>query len=208
MLSSAAGRAQTPSDERILQILAERVSREDLGIGMVVGIVDANGRRIIAYGSLAKSDSRRVDGDTVFDIGSVTKEFTSLLLTDMARRGEVRLTDPVSKYLPKGVRVPERNGRKITLADLSTHSSGLPRMPSNFNPKDNANPYVAYTVEQLYEFLSTYELTRDIGSQYEYSNLGAGLLGHVLALRAGKSYEELVLSRITGPWGCGIQASR
>ena len=72
------------------------------------------------------------------------------------------------------------------LEDLSTQSSGLPRMPSNFTPKDNSNPYADYSVEQLYQFLSGYQLTRDIGAQYEYSNLGVGLLGHVLTLRAGK----------------------
>jgi CubicO group peptidase (beta-lactamase class C family) len=92
--------------------------------------------------------------------------------------------------------MPERNGRKITLADLSTHSSGLPRMPTNFAPKDAANPYVDYTVQQLYDFLSGHKLERDIGAEYEYSNLGAGLLGHVLSLRAGMSYEALVRARI------------
>ena len=97
--------------------------------------------------------------------------------------------------------MPERNGRNITLADLATHSSGLPRMPSNFAPKDPANPYVDYTVEQLYEFLSGYKLERDIGAEYEYSNLGAGLLGHALALRAGMTYEALVRSRICDPLG-------
>jgi CubicO group peptidase (beta-lactamase class C family) len=122
-------------------------------------------------------------------------------MMDMARRGEVAVTDPVAKYLPASVKVPERNGRKITLADLSTHSSGLPRMPANFAPKDVANPYVDYTVEQLYDFLSGYKLERDIGSEYEYSNLGAGLLGHALALRAGMSFEALVRSRICDPLG-------
>ncbi len=154
-------------------------------------MIDANGRRVFAFGGLSRNDNRRLNGETVFEIGSITKEFTSLLLTDMARRGEVALTDPVSKYLPEGVTVPERNNRKIALADLSTHSSGLPRMPSNFNPKDEANPYADYSVQQLYDFLSGYRLTRDIGTQYEYSNLGAGLLGHALSLRARMSYESL-----------------
>jgi len=107
----------------------------------------------------------------------MTKVFTSLVLMDMARRGEVVVTDPVSKYLPAAVRMPERNGRQITLADLSTPRSGLPRMPTNFAPKDASNPYVDYTVQQLYDFLSGYKLERDIGAEYEYSNLGAGLLG-------------------------------
>jgi CubicO group peptidase (beta-lactamase class C family) len=117
------------------------------------------------------------------------------------QKSEVALTDPVSKFLPPTVKIPERNGRKITLQDLSTQSSGLPRMPSNFTPKDMTNPYADYSVEQLYQFLSGYELTRDIGEKYEYSNLGVGLLGHALSLRAGTSYEALVKARITGPLG-------
>jgi CubicO group peptidase (beta-lactamase class C family) len=74
-------------------------------------------------------------------------------------------------------------------------------MPSNFQPKDLANPYADYTVAQLYQFLSGYQPTRDIGSQFEYSNLGGGLLGLALARRAGMDYEALVRSRITGPLG-------
>jgi CubicO group peptidase (beta-lactamase class C family) len=120
---------------------------------------------------------------------------------DMVRRGEVALTDPISKYLPESVKVPERNLRKIALADLSTQSSGLPRMPTNFMPRDANNPYADYTVQQMYDFLSGYKLSRDIGSQYEYSNLGVGLLGHVLSLHAGMSYEALVRSRVCDPLG-------
>lgn len=199
--SSANVFAQIPSDTAIRRILADRIYREDLGIGIVIGVIDATGRRVVAFGGLAKNDSRRLDGETVFEIGSITKEITSLVLTDMARRGEVAVTDPVSKFLPAGVRVPERNGRRITLADLSLHSSGLPRMPGNFSPKDNTNPYADYTVQQLYDFLSGYQLTRDVGAQYEYSNLGAGLLGHVLSLRAGMGFEELVRARVLDPLG-------
>jgi D-alanyl-D-alanine-carboxypeptidase/D-alanyl-D-alanine-endopeptidase len=140
-----------------------------------------------------------LDGDTVFEIGSVTKVFTSLLLADMVQRGEVALTDPVAKYLPPGIKMPERGGRQITLQDLATHTSGLPRLPPNLAPKDPANPYADYSVEQLYQFLSSYQLTRDIGSQYEYSNLGGGLLGHALARRAGMDYGALVRSRICEP---------
>jgi CubicO group peptidase (beta-lactamase class C family) len=141
-----------------------------------------------------------LDGDTLFEIGSMSKVFTSLLLTDAVQRGEVALTDPIAKYLPSNVKVPER-GRAITLQDLSNHTSGLPRLPGNFNPKDGENPYADYSVEQLYQFLSTYGLTRDVGASYEYSNLGAGLLGHLLARRAGTDYESLVKARITGPLG-------
>jgi CubicO group peptidase (beta-lactamase class C family) len=196
ILSCANAFSQVPSDVEIRKILADRIGFENAGLGIVVGVIDANGRRVISYGSLARENNRRLDGDTVFEIGSMTKVFTSLVLMDMSRRGEVAITDPASKYLPASVKMPERNGRKITLADLSTHSSGLPRMPTNFAPKDAANPYVDYTVQQLYDFLSGYRLERDIGAEYEYSNLGAGLLGHVLSLRAGMSYEALVRARI------------
>jgi len=193
-----------PSDADIRQILADRIDRDRQSVGIVVGVIDAREaghRRVITYGSLEKGDSRPLNADTMFEIGSVTKVFTSLLLADMVQRREVALTDPVAKYLPADVKMPERNGRAITLQDLATHTSGLPRLPTNFTPKDPANPYADYSVAQLYQFLSTYTLPYDIGSRYDYSNLGGGLLGHVLARHAGMDYEALVRSRITGPLG-------
>jgi serine-type D-Ala-D-Ala carboxypeptidase/endopeptidase len=190
-----------PSDADIRQILVDRIDLQHQSVGIVVGVIGPEGRRVIAYGHLEKGDPRPLNGDTVFEIGSETKVFTSLLLADMVQRGEVALGDPVAKYLPPGTKMPERNGRSITLVDLATHTSGLPRLPDNMSPKDPANPYADYSVEQLYQFLSGYRLIRDIGSQYEYSNLGGGLLAHVLALRAGSSYESLVESRICTPLG-------
>jgi CubicO group peptidase (beta-lactamase class C family) len=196
-LANAAA-AAVASDADIRAILIDRIDKQHQSVGIVVGVIDSTGRRVIAYGKTAK-DGKPVDADTVFEIGSVTKVFTSLLLADMVQRGEVTLTDPVSKYLPADVKMPERGGKKITLIDLATHTSGLPRLPSNFHPKDPANPYADYTAAQLYKFLATVELTRDIGSTYEYSNLGGGLLGHVLARRAGTDYETLVRTRIVEP---------
>ncbi|HEY6968170.1 MAG TPA: serine hydrolase [Candidatus Angelobacter sp.] len=190
-----------PSDAEIRKILVDRIDVQHQSVGIVVGVVSPEGRRIVAYGQLEKGDPRPLNGDTLFEIGSTTKVFTSLLLADMVERGEVKLDDPVSKYLPPGVKVPERNGRTITLIDLATHTSGLPRMPSNFAPKDPGNPYADYSLDQLYQFLSGYQLTRDIGSQYAYSNLGAALLGNALARRAGTDYETLVRTRICDPLG-------
>jgi D-alanyl-D-alanine-carboxypeptidase/D-alanyl-D-alanine-endopeptidase len=195
----ASAYAQVPSDEEIHKILADRIDRDHQGVGIVVGVIEPKGRRIVSVGKLDSGDKRTLNGDTVFEIGSMSKVFTSLLLMDMVQKGEVSLTDPVAKFLPATAKIPERNGKKITLQDLSTQSSGLPRMPNNFNPKDMTNPYADYSVEQMYQFLSGYTLTRDIGEKYEYSNLGVGLLGHALALRAGMSYEALVKARITGP---------
>ena len=185
-----------PSDADILKILVERIDAQRQSVGLVVGVIEPNGRRVVTYGSLAKGDSRPLNGDTIFEIGSITKVFTSLLLADATERHEVALTDPIAKYLPPQVKVPERGGRSITLQDLSTHTSGLPRMPANMDPKDPSNPYADYSVDQLYQSLSTVQLTRDIGAQYEYSNLDGGLLGHVLARRAGMDYEALVQSRM------------
>src|SRR4029077_6394254 len=95
-------------------------------VGMVVGVIEPSGRRVVAYGNLANGDSRTLDGDTIFEIGSVNKVFTSLVLADMVNCKEVPLDDPAAKYLPENVKMPERNGKSITLLDLSTHSSGLP----------------------------------------------------------------------------------
>ena len=178
-----------PSDPEIEAILRERIDIGKQSVGIVVGLVDEKGPRIIRYGKVSRDSDRTVDGDTVFEIGSATKVFTGLLLADAVERGEMKLDDPISKYLPSSVKVPTRNGRQITLLDLATHTSGLPRLPDNLAPKDGNNPYADYTVEQMYAFLSGYTLPRDIGATYEYSNLGAGLLGHILALKAGTNYE-------------------
>lgn len=203
--------AQVASNDAIRAILADRIDKQRRSTGIVVGVIDADGRRIVAHGIRAKGDSRPLDGDTLFEIGSITKVFTALLLADMAERGEVALTDPAAKYLPAGVTMPRRGDAKITLEHLATHTSALPRLPDNLAPKDAANPYADYTVAQLHEALSSIQLTRDVGSQYEYSNLGAGLLGHLLARRAGTDYEKLVRTRILDPLkmkSTGITLSR
>src|SRR5207247_418034 len=145
-----------------------------------------------SYSKPNKTGDKAVNGDSVFEIRSVSKVFTATLLADMVERGEVSLSDPISKYLPTSLKTPTRNGKEITLLDLSTQTSGLPRLPDNLAPKNPLNPYADYSVEQMYAFLSRYTLTRDIGSKYEYSNLCVGLLGHILALRAGTDYETLV----------------
>jgi len=190
-----------PSDAEIRRILVERIDVQKQGVGIVVGVIDPHGRRIVVYGAPEKGDKRPLDGDTIFEIGSITKVFTALLAADMAQRGEVKLDDPIQKYLPPAVKIPERGGKQITLVDLATHTSGLPRMPENFRPKDPSRPYVDYTVDALYSFLSSYALRRDIGIKYVYSNLGFGLLGLGLAQRAGMDYERLVETRICDPLG-------
>ncbi|MBW4498003.1 MAG: serine hydrolase [Scytonema hyalinum WJT4-NPBG1] len=188
-----------PSNTEIQAILQQRIDKEKQSVGIVVGLINPKGSRIVSYGNLNQTSSRQPDGDTVFEIGSISKVFTSLLLADMVERKELSLKDPISKFLPKSVKVPTTKDREITVQDLATHTSGLPKLPNNFESKDIENPYADYTVEQLYSFLSNYQLTREIGAEYEYSNVGAGLLGHILSLKAGIDYENLITTRICQP---------
>ena len=187
------------NDDDIKALLRERIDVAKRGVGIVVGIVDGNGTRIISHGVAHVDRKVALDGDAIFEIGSITKTFTAVLLADMVARGEVKLDDPISKYLPKSVKSPMVDGREITLEQLSRHTSGLPRLPTNMAPKDLANPYADYTVEQLYAFLNNYKPTLPSGNRVAYSNLGVGLLGHLLSLRAGMSFEALVKARILTP---------
>ena len=180
--------------------LAKRVDEAKEGTGAIIGILTRRGRSFTAYGR-ARADGPEITADTIFEVGSITKVFTSLLLADMVEHGEVALDDPVRKYLPSGVTVPSRGRREITLADLATHTSGLPRDPTNLDLRSLDNPYATYRAEDLYAFLASYSLQRDPGTQWDYSNAGMGLLGHVLAARAGLSYEELLRRRVLAPLG-------
>jgi len=201
VLSPAAPWAQHfPADEDLMELIRSRVD-DDRAVGIVLGVIEADGTtRIVSHGD-AGPNARPLGEKSVFEIGSITKVFTGILLADMAARGEVSLSDPVAKYLPDGNTMPSRGGREITLLDLSTHHSALPRLPDNMSPENDANPYADYTVAQMYEFLSSYKLRRDIGSEYEYSNLAVGLLGHVLARVGGGSYEDVLSERVLEPLG-------
>jgi serine-type D-Ala-D-Ala carboxypeptidase/endopeptidase len=188
-----------PTDAQIGAILRQYIDQDQQSTGIVVGVVDQQGHRIIHYGTLDQTTARPVNGDTLFEIGSITKVFTALLLMERAECGDLTLDDPIAKFLPQSVTTPTCNGKAISLLNLATHTSGLPRLPDNLVPADVHNPYADYTLAQLYAFLATYRLPRDLGAQYEYSNVGAGLLGHILSLRAGVDYETLVKTQIAQP---------
>jgi CubicO group peptidase (beta-lactamase class C family) len=195
-----AHRRHSPPDSTIRARLAERVDN-GYAASIVVGLLEPGRVRYVSYGRSNFDATPLVDPDAIYEIGSITKVFTNTLLADMVLEGEVALEDPVAKFLPPTVTVPSRNGKVITLLDLATATSGLPRMPLNFHPRDPANPFADYTVAQMYAFLSSYTLPRDPGQSYEYSNLGMGLLGHALALKAGKPYEQLLVERVLKPLG-------
>ena len=185
-----------PADEEVEKLIADHIGGPSQGFGLVIGMIDERGRRTVAYGNYSRDDNRPLDADTVFEVGSITKVFTSLLLIDMVQKGEVSVTDSVARYLPAGVTAPERSGRGITIEDLALHQSSLPVEPTNMPDRSGA-----YTEQQLYDFLNNYRLPWDIGSHFEYSNVGVGLLGHLLSLRAGRDYETLVKARVLEPLG-------
>jgi len=197
MVAQSAVRVATP--EEIREMLRKRIDVEHKSDAIIVAVISKKGREIIAHGKFDSNDPRVPDGKTVFEIGSISKVFTSLLLSEMVLDGEVKLSDLVANFLPATVHVPSRDGKPITLLDLATHYSGLPRLPSNYPARNQVTPDPHYSAPELYDFLSHYTLTRDPGTKYEYSNLGAGLLGYVLTLRAGEDYDSLLRSRITGP---------
>ena len=195
--------AETLSEEAIHAILVRRIDVGHQSTGIVAVVSDRAGNRLFTYGRPDTPDNRPLDGETVFEIGSITKVLTALLLTDMVTRSEIAFGDPVAEYLPTSVRVPEYNGKPITVVDLATYTSGLPPMPDNIISKDPFNPFADYTIDQFYAFLSGYALKYEPGTYVEYSNVGFALLGHVLARRANKSYEELLIERICAPLGLG-----
>jgi D-alanyl-D-alanine-carboxypeptidase/D-alanyl-D-alanine-endopeptidase len=186
-------------DDAIRSALIRRVDLCGLSPAMVVGTVDAGRQRFISHG-WASAAGAEANENTLFEIGSVTKLFTAIVLADMAGRGEAALDDPVAALLPGGTVVPEHDGHAITLAQLATHTSGLPRLPADITV-GAPDPHANYTADRLYAFLAGHRLSRKPGADYEYSNLGAGLLGHALARRAGLDYEAMIRRRILAPLG-------
>lgn len=193
--------ATAPEIESMRAMLKQLVGVNDKVVGIIAVTIDERGTRMATFGS-SGVPGLTFGNDTVFEIASITKVLTSLLLADMVQRGEVAFDDPVAKYLPASLTMHQR-GRPITLLDLSSYTSGLPNMPSNMPPQwwTLPNPLVNYTEGKLYEFLSGFVPEYAPGTRYEYANLGFGLLGVALARRAGKSYEELLIEKVCNPLG-------
>ncbi len=185
--------AMSADGSDVASILRDRVNVRKETVGIGVAIVTPDAQTFHTFGALCNGGGSPVAPQTLFRIASATKAFTGMLLADMVNRGEVSLDDPVAKYLPSHVTVPQRNGKAITLRHLATHRSGLPRMPDNY--RDDRH----YGTEDLYRFLLHCHLESEPGTRYHYSNLGSALLGLALCNRAGKTFEELLVMRVTGP---------
>jgi serine-type D-Ala-D-Ala carboxypeptidase/endopeptidase len=200
LLVPVAARAQHFPPDRHLEAML-RYAVEDAGVpGIVLGVLEADGStRVVSQGS-AGEGAPPLGPESRFQIASITKAFVAVLLAEMVGRGDVRLDDPVARFLPPTVRMPMGGGREITLADLATHSSALPNYPTNLTLRGN-DPLSGYTVDDLYAFLAAHELRGTPGSGYRYSNVGYGLLGHALARSAGTSLRDLLRERVFQPLG-------
>ncbi|MGH9997778.1 MAG: serine hydrolase domain-containing protein, partial [Nitrososphaeraceae archaeon] len=202
--------------DKLKETIQSLVNNNKTNAAIVVGLVDPNGTQFYGYGNMSNANPITVDKDTIFAIGSITKVFTTILLADMVNRGLVNLDDPIEKYLPPSVKAPTYNGQKITLENLATHTSGLPEFPgshcvSNFNGTDDDDSIQArlffiecdknYTFDQLYQDLSNTTLTSEPGLKFEYSTFGISLLGHILALKSGVSYDRLLEERVLNVLG-------
>lgn len=188
----------TPTDAAIEQILVDRIDSAEQNVGIAVAVIEDGVPRFISHGHPALDDARAVDEHTVFEIGSVTKLFTNVLLAEQVVAGKIDLDAPIAQYLPAGTVVPERAGKAITAFDLATHSSGL---PPGLAAADIANPYAGYGADELFTFLAEYQLPRDIGTQFEYSNVGVALLVQAIEHVTGSDYASLLEERIFSPLG-------
>ncbi|MBS0664438.1 MAG: serine hydrolase [Verrucomicrobia bacterium] len=195
-----AGAPAVPTTETAAVLPAVERAAAGLAAGGFV-LAEVDGDRV-TYGNAGRPGPH--DGlppeKIIFEIGSITKVFTGLLLAEAVNEGKVKLTDPIGKFLPAEV-VLKPGTAAITLEQLATHTSGLPSLPANFHPADQNDPYADYTVGQLYAFLREYQPEQPAPQPASYSNLGVGLLGHLLERIFGRSYAELVAVRIAGPLG-------
>jgi len=185
----------------------EKAAQERIAAGsyqtLVFGVVDGDKSEVVAFGKL---DGKAPDGNSVYEIGSVTKTFTATLLARAVLSGRVTLDTPVAQLLPD-FKIPSRGGKEITLGELATQHSGLPREASNLLPNDFANPYADYDAAKLRVFLGGYELPRNPGAAYEYSNLGFGLLGYALAQLDQATYGAVIDEEILKPLGMSMSGT-
>ncbi|MDN5200679.1 serine hydrolase [Fulvivirgaceae bacterium BMA10] len=190
---------QTPDTlpKHVIDSIEKRIEN-GINPSIAIGIIDKKGPKFFNFGKTSK-EGQLVEEHTIYEIGSITKVFTAILLAQQVMGGTISLDEPVNSYLPSEVVMPVKGSDKITFGTLSDHTSGLPRMPNNFTPANPGNPYVDYKVEQMYSFISSYEPTRKVGAKYEYSNLAQGLLGHILSLNTDLSYEALMIRNIASP---------
>jgi len=196
-LGDAHAQAAAGSRQDIVALLAARIDAQHRGTGGLVSVVRERDAWTTPHGTVSRESRRRVSLDTPFQIASLTKIFTALLLRDAATRGELSLDDPLSAHLD--VRVPSFEDRAITLTDLATHTSGLPLRPPSRADRSQDNPYEGYSHADLVADIAATTLSRAPGAAFEYSNYAYALLGAALSACLGKPYAEILQERILTP---------
>ncbi len=184
---------------------SEPLIRDRVAVGFCVGAVQGLSTWSQGFGRVDAEREGRPGPNTVYEIGSISKTFTGVLLADGILRGAVQADDPVQRWAPEGCSLPQRKA-PVQLLHLANHTSGWPRLPLPFAPSDANNPYADFDEGKLWAFLCAYQPKRRPGRLYAYSNLGAGALGHLVAKAQGETYGSLLRERITGPLGMGDTA--
>lgn len=200
-LAFAQTTGETMDHSQIEQIIRDRIERDGQGVGLAAAVINGDQPVFANAGMQDVNGETPVDEHTIFEIGSITKIFTNLLLAELVVEGKIDLDKPVADYLPEGTKLPEFEGKAITVFDLATHSSGLPSVPPELAAADPSNPYLNYGADKFYAFVASYTLTRAPGTEFEYSNIGTSLLGEAISHVAGQPYAELVSERILTPLG-------
>lgn len=184
--------------KKFVESTAAPLVEKHIADGLSIGYIEGDHFGIVHLGA-ADRTNKKPDYETIYEIGSVSKLFTSLLLADAVVRGEINLYANADVTNPAGIHLPSRDGHSIKWIDLSTHRSGLPRLATNISQTERADPYHDYDSKKAAEFLNEYPLPRQPGKAQEYSNFGASVLGYLVAAKIGKPYEQLLQERIAEP---------
>lgn len=191
---------QTPLDRKVDSLARAAIAR-GVAVGLTIGVIDGDKTYTYAYGETILGNGQLPDDRTVFQIGSLTKTFTGILLADQIVRGKVKADDPISRFVPDTVQLKWFDNQPVTLQMLSNHTSAIPRWEPvmkypGFTP---AQPYAHFKTPQLFHFLDHYTPNEPPGVKYAYSNIAAGLLGELLARHAGTTYAALLQKTIIRP---------
>lgn len=194
----AAGSAETTAAPAVDRLLQERVALQGVGL---LAVQTEGARAVLTAAGRETTEGAPLREQAWFEIGSITKTFTALLLADAVVQRQFALGDPVEAALPDGLRLRDSTDAPIRWIDLATHRSGLPRLPTPMAPANPADPYADYGEAQLLDFLRSYRSGQPRDQRWAYSNLGYGLLGYALGRAAGSSYAALLQQRVLGPLG-------
>ena len=171
--------------------------KHDLNPSIVVGLYENGQSYFYTQGLTNKDKSQAVDNNSVYEIGSVTKTFTSLLLATLVNDKKIKLDDAIQDHWPKPFILEDPEKQPITFKQLATHTSGLPRLPNNLM-LFSKDPYANYDRTLLIKAINTTK-PKKAGSQYAYSNFAVGLLGETLALIENQPFNALIEQNIIKP---------